>query len=173
MLRIPPALLILAAACGCPHQPPPEPREPPPVLPLVALGLDGAAAVAYAVGTDDDPGRCVAGRTVGAILSAAAHGVRTEVYPPLVVDLTGCPGDRPGVDVPAYAEPLLTAGTRVARAVVETYPGRLGCRDAEIVGAALRYVEGAVPAIVAEVGEPDGYVEIEGATIDPCDTDAR
>lgn len=159
-------LLLLAGCTGCPHQPAPQ----PPTLDDVAAGLS-LASLAVGIGADaaSEPAACVGLSVVRDALDAAARGVREQAYPALSVDVTQCGHDAQAVDVPPAVDAAIGLAARVGDRVLTRVS--LGCRDEAIARAAVAYVEGAAPAILSELREPDGLVVVPGVTIGECDTD--
>ena len=160
MLRLIPALLIVAS-CGCPHRPGPAEPLPPEQIGLLLESIS-LAAIAVPAAT---PEACAASRAVGAGLAAAAGVARAEgaLLPPIAVDVSGCglalsDGRPEAGDAQAAVDAVLGVAVVAAASVRD-------CRARAWLVASIGWVRGAAPAIIAEIAEPSGSIAIEGAPV--------
>ena len=162
MLRLIPALLIVAS-CGCPHRPA-GPAEPLPPEQIGAI-LDGLSLAALSAPVEA-PEACAASRAVGAGLAAAADVARAEgaLLPAISVDVSGCglalaEGRPEAGDAQAAVDAVLGVAIVAAASVRD-------CRARGWLVASIGWVRGAAPAIIAEIAEPSGAIQIEGTAVD-------
>ena len=176
MIRFAP--LLLALACGCPHQPPPNPAT----VDDIALGLSLAAELADALAEDaKEPGGCVAGRAIASASRSALAGLGGEVIPGLRIDVSGCGLDARAVDVPAWVYPVGRVAIRAVAVPAWVDPvGRVAVRAASSIAArgecpgsgwasaVIEYVGAAKAEILAELRDPNGIIEIPEVRVSPC-----
>lgn len=160
-------------ACGglpsCAHKPP----APPPAdaiskaadgLAVAALGLRLGATAA------DDWRACVALASLGALADGASIGLRNEAaapaYPAFSLDLSRCSGlpDPKGTDLPDLTAPLAASLLRLADTYVSD--ATLPCEARARISGAFGYLTTNVPAIVAEVEDPDWVFAVKQYPVD-------
>ena len=159
MIRFAP--LLLALACGCPHQPAPNPAT----VDDIALGLSLAAELADALAEDaKDPGGCVAGRAIASASRSALAGLGGDVIPGLRIDVSECGLDARAVAVPGWVDPVSRVAVRAASSIA----ARGECPGSGWASAVIEYVGSAKAELVAELRDPNGIIEIPEVRVGAC-----
>lgn len=156
--------LALALVAGCHHQPQQPGYHPASAEVAAGRALAGGAALASiaaaAAEAEGQAEACMAwsvareaAQVAGALLAAE---LELGHWPALVVDVSSCGVAAAGAEV-----------SPVAAVAVDAVLGQVGQQAPELpcaVLAAVDWVRGAAPAVLAEVAQPDGLVELPGVS---------
>jgi hypothetical protein len=156
--------LLLSMLAGCKHAPPSSPGPVDVELVVGRALATGAALASIAAATsaaNEDGPACLVWSSSSHVGGMASDllmlGPVPGVFPALSIDVSPCVEllEVDGVDVGPLVEVALDAVLREASALAV---GRVSCP----VDAGLRWVRGAAPAILDELENPDGVVEVFG-----------
>jgi len=97
---------------------------------------------------------------------AACHALLKEMPEPLI-------GEKAEAKVQSILKNIMPSVLGVLKAILES--NDVSCRDLAIVEAVLKYLEGAAPAVVAELAKPDGKIKLPAVklALDGCNTDSQ
>tara|TARA_Y100000310_G_scaffold175594_1_gene175654 strand:- start:4912 stop:5481 length:570 start_codon:yes stop_codon:yes gene_type:complete len=120
------------------------------------------------------------GTTQETVDSWATSSVGDKVIPSVEIDIAACHammttvkpviGDDAEAKVQSILKNVLPSVVAVLTAVLDS--NDVTCRDMAIVKGVLKYIEGAAPAVVAELAKPDGKMSLPAVTLalEGCDT---
>ena len=179
--------LLLSSLLACQKAPPASSGTPPTdPLPIIIAAVGSGSALASLSGdVAEEKGDfvgCVASHSVAAALLTAGEGISGNLVggtiPSVAYDISSCLGvlDEDGLeivgeDVPALVEPVIDVLLNGAITIISAYEARLDCEARVWSLAAIEYTSNALPAILEEVEEPDGIVNLPGVAVglDSCE----
>ena len=170
---------------GCPKKGPNSSGSAVDPTPIIIVGLDTGAQLSAASGKmaeeSEDYVGCVVGSVLASALETAKDGVQGNIegglLPAVDLDISQClpfAEKMPeGQDVPAVIEPIFDMALQASKAAVAVYGEDMACAPKAWTMAGLRYAEGLLPVVIAEVASPDGVLAIPEVSVDlaPCGSD--